>query len=693
MTPRAASLALLAALAAPACTDNNKAAPDASVGMDAGSTDAATGGDTPAVTDAPAVTDGEGADVAPGPSADCDPLDETGCALPWPSNLYLHPDSTRRTGYTLSFGATSLPSNNAGRSMGPEPYHRMDGYSVGTPIMAVFPGVDIHTFATEDHIERSVAPDAAVLLFEVAGTELHRVPYWVELDSHETDPSRQILYVRPAVILKESTRYVVAFRNLQTTAGAVIAPSAAFAALRDGHGASDPRLAPRQPRFNEVLGLLEGAGVPRGTLTLAWDFITASNDAMHGRMLQMRDDVLTRVGPMGPELVVDTTTEFVATADGSGRAVDPDIALELVGHIEVPNYMRMTRDGTFVGWEFNLDASGRVVPTAVRVAQFWVRVPRSALTGTPHGLVMYGHGLLGSGSEVESGYIGQIANHNNLIFFAADLTGMSSPDALAVVGALRNFDHFPWIADNLHQGMVEWLVLARAMRERLGALAPIASRHIVVNHDELFYSGNSQGGIFGGTYVALSTDITRGHLGVPGSNYSTLLQRSHDFDGYFAIVRANYPSSTDQAIALAAVQLLWDGTDPVTYYRHMSLEPFAGTPSHAVVMTPAKGDLQVAVITDEVLGRSDIGIPLMANYDNQRTPWGITQAAYPRNGSGVVLYDFGNPWPPLGNIPPQTLPDPHELPRRNAGEQHQMVNFFRTGQIIDVCGGHGCHPN
>ena len=113
-----------------------------------------------------------------------------------------------------------------------------------------------------------------------------------------------------------------------------------------------------------------------------------------------------------------------------------------------------------------------------------------------------------------------------------------------------------------------------------------------------------------------------------------------------------------------------------------------------MILSPAKGDHQVSVLTNEVTARTDIGIPLMANYDNQRTPWSCTQAAYPRTGSGVVLWDFGNPWPPLGNVTPtDTGTDPHELPRRSEANQRQMVNFFRTGTIIDVCGGDGCHPD
>lgn len=627
------------------------------------------------------------------PGGDCDPIDPSVCAFPWPSNYYLQRDAARRTGYSLTFGATSLPANVGGDHVDPRPLQRLDGYGVGTPIMTSFPNLDITAMATEEHMDRSMAPAAAALLYEVQGTTLQRVPYFVELDSQEPMVARKILFLRPGVILKENTRYVVAFRDLRTTAGAAIAPSAAFQRLRDGMTAGDTALAPRQERFNEVFTLLEGAGVQRSTLTLAWDFHTGSSERIHGRLLAMRDDALMRVGPTGPRLVVDGTTTFLPMRDSSGRPFDENIAVELTGYIEVPHYTRPRRLGSLLGWQMNVDGE-RPVASGTRQARFWVRIPHSALGGAPHGLVLYGHGLLGSSEEVRAGYNGRIANTHNLIFFASNLTGMSEEDLSSVFATLRDVSNFTSTTDRLHQGMTEWVLLARAVREQLGSLPEVASRNIRVNRDELFYSGISQGGIFGGTFMAVTPDVTRGHLGVPGNNYFTLLHRSRDFTGYFEGLRRAYPSTADQAVGLAYVQLLWDSTDPVSYLRHIHQEPFPGNTAHEVIIAPARGDYEVAVFTNEIAARSDIGIPLMQNYDDVRRPFGIAQAPYPRRGSGVVLYNFGNAWPAPGNIPPPDMNDnPHGLPRQRDWHQRQMVTFFRTGEIVDTCGGDGCRPD
>jgi hypothetical protein len=623
-------------------------------------------------------------------SADCDPILGQGpmlpCAMPWPSSLYLQKSPTTRTGYALSFGPTSLPESRTGRHISPDGYRKLDGYGPSTPILVVIPNLDRSGLATEDHIERSLAPDAAIVILEDSPGKLRRVPYWVEPDLREGDPAGQTLFVRPAEILKEATRYVVAFRNLREVSGAAIQPARAFVRLRDRDTVSVPVLKSRQARFDETFATLGAQGIDKGSLVVAWDFVTASNEALHGDLLQMRDDALARVGAMGPPLTVDSVVEYAPTADGSGKPVDPNIALEIQGSFAVPSYLTAWTPDGFAGSQLNRDKRDRINPSGTRTPRFWVRIPYSAVDGksTPHGLVLYGHGLLGSGSQVHGDFNSRIANQNNLIFFSADLTGMTEEDQGSVIQILSDLSRFPSIADRLHQGLVEWVLLARAMRSQLEAL----------NRDELFYSGISQGGIFGGSFVALSPDVRRGHLGVPGSNYSLLLQRSADFDSFGVLLGTTYPSSRELALAVSAMQLLWDATDPVTHYRHISAEPYPGTPPHQILLAPARGDYQVAVLSNEVLARSGVGVSVMAHYDGERQVFGVHEQPYPYQGSGVVLWHFGNPWPMLGNQPPMDAAgDPHEKPRRQGSHNAQMVHFFRTGEIKDVCGGMPCWPD
>jgi hypothetical protein len=57
---------------------------------------------------------------------------------------------------------------------------------------------------------------------------------------------------------------------------------------------------------------------------------------------------------------------------------------------------------------------------------------------------------------------------------------------------------------------------------------------------EPMYFGHSQGGISGGVYLAMSTDVRRAMLGVPGAPYSLLLPRSIDFDPFLLLVFLRY---------------------------------------------------------------------------------------------------------------------------------------------------------
>lgn len=615
------------------------------------------------------------------------------CALPWPSNLYLIEDKSRKTGFSLEFGAQTLPENKQGIFIDREAFRKRDGYSVGTPILVTIPRLDIRDFPTEKTIEKSLEPNAKLLLFEVTDQAVRRVPYWLESDAQDPDNEQATLFVRPAVLLKEATRYVLAFRDLRDQQGNAVPLSPAFVRLRDGNTANIPRLAARQTRFDATFDFLERQGIPRKTVSLAWEFVTASSESMHGDLLAMRDRALAQIGAKGAELTVEKIIEYSKTNDGSGKPVHEHIALELQGTFEVPNFLQTVNISGFSGSEIHRDAQGKPSIQGTRKPRFWVRIPHTALSGPPHGLVLYGHGLLNSGDEVGAGQNSKMAAEHRLIFFATDLLGMSEEDGLPLIGILAELSRFRSLTDRLHQGLVDWVVLARSVRERLGDLPMVKAKNIQVNKEELFYSGISQGGIFGGTFVALSPDVTYGHLGVPGNNYNTLLQRSTDFLQFSPVVSTAYRHPTSLNIALAAIQLLWDSTDPVSHLRHVTQEPHPGNKPHYVLLAPARGDYQVAVVTNENVVRSDVGIQLMAGYDNERRVPLVTERQYPYRGSGVVLYSFGNPWPEPGNVHPKdSFGDPHGKPRKLDSHNLQMVTFFRTGEIVDVCGGNGCTP-
>jgi hypothetical protein len=225
----------------------------------------------------------------------------------------------------------------------------------------------------------------------------------------------------------------------------------------------------------------------------------------------------------------------------------------------------------------------------------------------------------------------------------------------------------------------------------------------VFDTTRLFYDGNSQGGIIGGALISVAPDLDRGSLGVLGMNYSTLLERSKDFDTYAQILYRSYPDEGERLVLLDLLQMLWDRAEADGYALHMTSDPFPGTPAHTVLLHGALGDHQVAQITAETEART-VG----ARY---RTPWAdpgrdldrspvyglMPITAFPWNGSAIVLWDSGplrtvngeskgTPPPPNVDQPPRVGNDPHELPRRTPAAREQKSEFLKVGgRVVDTC--------
>ncbi|MBM4357290.1 MAG: hypothetical protein FJ096_04195 [Deltaproteobacteria bacterium] len=621
----------------------------------------------------------------------CDPLVPEHCAMPFPSSFHLEEDASRVTGFTLAYGAATLPANLDGVHIDPAPYRRLDGFGVGQPAVVYFPRLDASKLPDETRIAESLEPSSPVALFKVsADGAFERLPCFAESDLTDPDPEHRALLVRPAVLLEEGTRYVVALRGLVDVDGAPIPPSDAFIALRDGRSGGTS-VANRQARFDAIFAGLEAAGIPRADLTLAFDWVTASSEALHGPLLHMRDDALAMLGDARPAITVTTVNEF--TVDES-----PDIAFEVEGTYSVPHYLVPVTIGNAKAYRLDLGPDGLPRRGDSIEAGFLMRVPRSALPvppatkGEAHGAFIHGHGLNGSYGQVRDGWMSRFANQEKFVVVGTNMLGMSSEDVDAIIAMLGDMSEFPALPDRLHQGALNHVFLGRALKRGFDAIPELASRGVTIDPKEVYYNGISQGGIFGATHLALSPDITRGQLGVPGNNYASLLQRSTDFGPFFIFLKAIYADPHDRQVLISLIQGLWDAVDPVSHYRHVSANPHPNTPAHSVLLASATGDYQVALVTNEVVTRSDVGVALLPGYGKE-VPL-VTPVTYPHQGSGLVNYSFGNPWPAPGNLPPgDDLGDPHGKPRNLDHHNKQMAHFWRTGEIIDVCGDDGCTPN
>jgi GNAT superfamily N-acetyltransferase len=161
---------------------------------------------------------------------------------------------------------------------------------------------------------------------------------------------------------------------------------------------------------------------------------------------------------------------------------------------------------------------------------------------------------------------------------------------------LADFSHFPSLADRAQQGFLNFMFLGRAMIHPDGFAAHEAFQgddgEPLLDTSELFYEGNSQGGIMGGALTALAPDFTKSVLGVPGMNYSTLLNRNTGGweDGYGDVFYASIPDSMDRQLGMALTQMLWDRAEGNGYAHHMAEPEYPNTPAKQVVLHVAHGN-------------------------------------------------------------------------------------------------------
>ncbi len=632
-----------------------------------------------------------------GAAAGCDPIDPGACLLPFPNDFFTVADGGTATGRRVAFPTEAMPRSAAGVPIAPAEWNRGDGFSPGSMLLALVPGLDLARTgaAPITDIGRSLDRHAPIVLLDLTTGE--RWPYWAELDAG-APTGRQALIVRPARNLREGHRYAVALRGLRDASGAPIPAGPAFAAIAGAQLPPGHELRERQRQLQPALAGLRRHGVGRDGLHLAWDFTVASERGLAGRALAMRDEALGELGGRSPAFEVTSVTDFTAEQDD-------EIARRVEGVVRVPSYLDQPGGPPGSGMHYGPDGRPARLPGNEQAAPFRCEIPRVAFT-RPARPSLYGHGLLGRQTEVGAGNVKTMAQRHGFAFCATKWIGMADEDIPNVIATFADMSRFHTVPDRTQQGFLNFMFLGRAMTAKDGFVAhpafrTAAGRPLVDVRQDLVFDGNSQGGILGGALVALSKDIRHGSLGVTGMNYSTLFNRSSDAAPFQAAFDRSYPDRLDQQLILALMQMLWDRGEADGYAAHMTGDPYPGTPRHRVLMQVAFGDHQVATVTADVQARTigaRLRTPALApGRSPDATPyWGLRGFRGAHPGSALVIWDSGTPAPPLTNTPPVEGThgtDPHEDPRRTPAAQLQKAIFLKTGVVVDVCGTEPCRSD
>jgi hypothetical protein len=477
----------------------------------------------------------------------------------------------------------------------------------------------------------------------------------------------------------------VAIRNVVDDSGKPLAPTPIFQALRDGTSSDDLSVAPRRALYADIFAKLGAAGVDKGSLQLAWDFTTASKDDTTKWMVHVRDAALAAVGADGPAYKITKVTDNP----------NPHIRRRIEGTFTVPLYLNQGTVGNLMANPpqvpmLALGPDGLPKQNGTADYDFEVQIPNSLVTAGKAGpIVQNAHGLFGSYHEGENGFLAELCDREGYVEIAVGLIGMADEDEAFVrqiVGA--DLGIFESVVERMHQGFVNELLAMRMMMGKMATDPQVTfNGKSTIDPTQHFYRGDSQGGISGGVYMALSTDVTRGLLGEPGAPYQLLLNRSKDFTDFFFYLRSLFMNPLDMQYMIDLICNLWDRAEPDGYVGYISQNMLPNTPAHNVLLHVAIGDHQVTNLGAHFIART-VGAQNLMTVN--REIWGVPDAASGFTGNGMAEWSFpGEPDAPATNTPPMDGADPHDALRVLPESMDMTDQFFRTGKVNQTCANGG----
>ena len=682
------SLALACCLGLAACSDDTApAALDAALAVDAagdlgpadvpGATDAAARKDAPSVADAP---------DAPSPPR-CNPLAITDdCLLPWPTDLLTRPDPSTPTGRRVA-----LPENvlqvPAGRvNIDVAPFNRADGAPTTAPILVHFGDLVAPEFLADyTQTARSLEAASAIALFDL--THARRVPFLAEMDANRRGGAtdRAALIIRPLEPLPFGARVVVAIRRaVRTPAGAALAASPGFVALRDRTPSADPRIEAARPDYETVFSFLAAQGYARDDLHLAFAYTVASERHVLAPVVAMRAEVARRAAIAG---AIPFTIERVQDAPNR------DVARIVTGTFTPPNWLDARNTVTFA------DDGSPALQTPAPSYPFTMVIPARALREpAPLPLVIFGHGVFGTGRDYLTGdaarVIHPLAEQAGAVIVATDWIGLSGGDRdLIIRDVVTNINRINLVTDRLLQSIANNLALEELAVGALSADARVRfAASPLIDPARVYYYGVSLGGIQGSSFVSVSRRVSRAVLAVPGASWSNLLPRSIVYAPIRTFVDTLYPDPLVQAEFISLLQHRFDHADPANVTR-LFRAPATPPTARTVLLQEAVGDCLVPNITTDILARG-FDVPLVTPAD--APPFGLRTVTSPSTGSAVVQYAITSSLarysPPRDNTVPTMDNGVHSdlvyLP--NTGRQ--VLTFLETGRIEQTCAG-SCDPD
>jgi hypothetical protein len=581
----------------------------------------------------------------------------------------------------VAMGQTTLPTNIDGVPLLPTYFNEKDGFSTLGTMFAGLMDASLDGVVGHDDLGAYLDEDALTIVLNVDDDERH--PHFVERETQAAETDRDLLMLRPVAPLEHSSLYVVGIRGLVDEGGSPVAAPDGFAALRNGTDHDDAAIEAQREHYEQVVfPALEQQGFERDSLQLAWSFHTGSKTGSLTRSVWMRNDALERLDSDGGSYTIETVE------DADCAEEDITIGRTIEGTISVPVYLEAWEPGSLL----TRDEGGWPYYNGQADAPFILNVPCTLLDDPrPARVLQYGHGLFAKLDEVHDGYLGQLAQDNGFLLMAMDWTGMALRDSpIITLMLVENPTDFAMIPERIMQSYVEWIYAARVLGSAMADDdALTVDGQSLVDPDQLSFYGNSQGGILGGGYMALSPDIDRGVIGVGGMPFTLFLTRSESFETFLVLMETMYEDWADITLLLGAMQIIWDPGESAGFAHFLTETALDEiTPTKDVLIQAGIGDSAVSTLAAHVMARA-YGAALVE--PATREVWGLETREPPFEGSALVEFDWGVEEEPLA-LPTDDPENTHDGPRWSEEGRAQLGTFLGEGTITHTCDG-PCDPD
>jgi hypothetical protein len=356
------------------------------------------------------------------------------------------------------------------------------------------------------------------------------------------------------------------------------------------------------------------------------------------------------------------------------------------GTITTPHYLESTYPPTAM----TRDDVGNPKFNFMNEVIFTLTIPMSSAENSqPAPLVVLGHGFLGDGEGMVSGFRGW-ANQSGVATIGTDFKGWSSDgDFDAVTFGLMNVNYLQHQSERLQQSVINHLAMIRTIKGVCSDLPEFYHNGTnLVDTSDVDYMGVSLGGIRGPSMLSLIPEMDRGVLWVAGSSFSFIAERSTQYTQFEELFSSSlaYESTMDRSILIALMQSMWDTTEPETYlpFREGGLE--GELHPYEILYLVSINDAQVTTLSADRASRTS-GIPVLSNSTHH--PEGLDVVEASESSSAIVYFDGRFPEVPSGNI--QGPMDYHSLAHNQVlgfGPAADLAtNFLESGTITDTCSG------